>query len=175
MRIKNLDKNVVERINNILNSGYQVIIGDADGIDSSVQEYLKSKVCDSVVVYCSGEQPRNNLGNWVLERVSTNASPGTRAFFTAKDLKMSEDCDYGLMVWDSKSMGTLKNAIELLKRKKMSLVYVNKVKEFIKVKDVTDFERLISYMSETSFVKADKKLNIRNNIEALKHEQGTLF
>ena len=54
MRIKNLDKSVLERINNIVASDYQVIVGDADGIDRSVQEYLKSKQSKSVIVYCSG-------------------------------------------------------------------------------------------------------------------------
>ncbi len=118
MRIKNLDDNVLTRINNIVDSDYQVILGDADGVDSSIQQYLVSKQSKSVVVYCSGEQPRNNIGHWLTEKIQTNVAPGTRAFFTAKDLKMAEDCDYGLMVWDTKSTGTLSNTIELLKRKK---------------------------------------------------------
>ena len=43
---------------------------------------------------------------------------------------MAEAADYGLMIWDAKSTGTLSNVIELLSRKKKSLVFVNKEKEF---------------------------------------------
>lgn len=175
MRIKNLDKNVTNRINNIVKSNYQIIVGDADGVDSSIQEYLKQKESNLVVVYCSGDQPRNNIGHWTVERIHTESTPGTRAFFTAKDIRMVEDCDYGLMVWDTKSTGTLSNAIELLKRKKISLIYINKTKEFLKIKEVTDLEKLISYMSESAFVKADQKLNLRKQIEAFKYEQSSMF
>ena len=175
MRIKNLDKNILERINNIIDSDYQVIVGDADGVDSSIQEYLKEKQSKSVVVYCSGERPRNNLGNWLIEKIYTTSSPGTRAFYTAKDIKMAEDCDIGLMIWDTKSTGTLSNAIQLLEREKISLIYINKAKEFLKIKEVSDLEKLITYMSESAFIKADAKLKIRDKVESFKHKQESLF
>jgi len=176
MGIKNLDTNVLGRINNIIDSNYQVIVGDANGVDSSIQQYLISKASKSVLVYCSGKTPRNNLGHWQTQLIETNAPSGTRAFFTAKDIKMAEDCDYGFMVWDTQSTGTLSNAIELLKRKKMSLVYINKTKEFLKIKEVSDLERLISYMmSPSAFEKADKKLKLREQIESLKFDQEVLF
>lgn len=175
MRIKNLDNNVINRINNIVDSNYQVIVGDANGVDSSIQEYLKIKESKSVVVYCSGDQPRNNIGHWLIEKIHTNAASGTRAFFTAKDVKMAEDCDYGFMVWDTKSTGTLSNTIELLLRKKNSLVYINKVKEFLKIKNISDLEKLISYMSESSFLKADKKLKLKEKIMSFKNKQESLF
>lgn len=175
MRIKNLDKKVLERINNIIDSEYQVIVGDADGVDSSIQEYLKNKNSKSVVVYCSGDRPRNNLGNWLTEKIYSTFSPGTRAFYTAKDKKMAEDCDYGLMIWDTKSTGTLSNAIELLEREKVSLVYINKAKEFLKIKEVLDLEKLITYMSESAFTKADAKLKLMDKIESFKNKQENLF
>jgi len=175
MRINHLDKNVLDRIDNIVASEYQVIIGDADGIDSSVQKYLNSKNSSLVIAYCSGKQPRNNAGNWVLKRVHTSATPGTRSFFTAKDKEMADDCDYGLMVWGTESSGTLSNAIELFKKKKISLVYVNKNKAFINVKDIYDIENLTGFMSETSFIKADKKLSLQNTIESFINEQNSSF
>lgn len=175
MRIKNINQEVLNRIDNIINSDYQVLVGDADGVDSSIQNYLLQKKVTSTLVYCTGLQPRNNLGNWSTSNIETNYSPGTRAYFTAKDLVMAEDCDYGLMIWDTKSTGTLSNTIELLKRKKNSLVFVNKEKLFIKVKDVNDLELLISYMSEPALAKADKKIGLLSFIQALKNEQGSLF
>lgn len=175
MRIKRLDKNVLTRINNILEKNYGVIVGDADGVDSSVQKYLKQKGVKSVLVYCTGNRPRNNLGNWETKNVPTTTKPGTRAYYTAKDLEMAMDCDYGLMVWDSKSTGTLSNAIELLGSHKKSLVYVNKAKEFLTVSDVNDMRRLLQYMSPSSLNKAEEKLRITKKIEAFGNEQVQLF
>lgn len=175
MRIKNLDSNVLSRIDNILKSDFQVIVGDADGVDSSIQKYLFSKESKLVSVYCSGNNPRNNIGGWEKKVVETNSPLGTRAFFTAKDIEMAKDCDYGLMVWDTKSTGTLKNTVELLKRNKFSLVYINKEKKFLKIKDYKDLEVLFSYMSENSFIKAEKKLGLISLVEFLKNSQEELF
>ncbi|MCV2886535.1 hypothetical protein OE749_17715 [Aestuariibacter sp. AA17] len=175
MRIKNINQDVLARIDNIINSGFHVLVGDADGVDTSIQTYLLEKHANSVLVYCAGDQPRNNIGKWKTNNIATNHSKGTRAFFTAKDLKMAEDCDYGLMIWDTKSTGTLSNAIELLKRGKKSLVFINKEKKFLKVKTVNDLETLISYMSETALTKADKKISLMSSIESFKNEQSSLF
>lgn len=175
MQIKNLDTNVRMRINKIVTSNFDVIIGDADGVDSSIQQLLSDQKAASVTVYCSGPQPRNNIGGWPVKRVDTQFEPGTRAFFTAKDLCMADDADYGLMIWDAKSTGTLSNVIELLYRKKKSVVYVNKIKEFLNICKVEDLEKLIGYMSEATFLKADTKLGLKKRIDSLKYEQISLF
>lgn len=173
--IKNLDPRVVERLLNVINLDYQVLVGDADGVDSAVQKYLTSEHASNVIVYCAGDQPRNNFGNWSTKRIETSAKPGTRAFFTAKDLEMAEVCDYGFMIWDTKSSGTLKNIIELLKRKKFSLVYINKNKEFSTVKSVDDFEGILKNMSEAAFEKAEENLKLSSQLIKLKNVQSDLF
>ncbi len=175
MKIKNLDPLVLKRIDNIIEQGYIILVGDADGVDSSVQEYLKSHSYNNVFVYCTGSQPRNNIGSWEVKKVETTAQPGTRAYFTVKDIEMSVDCDYGLMIWDTKSTGTLSNVLELLQRKKNSLVFVNKSKIFEKVKDVTGLEQILTHMSEFSLKKADAKLKVQDKILSLKNEQSALF
>ncbi|MEW8073916.1 MAG: hypothetical protein AB2826_26225 [Candidatus Thiodiazotropha sp.] len=175
MRIKNINQDVLRRIDNIVDSGFQILVGDADGVDTSIQSYLIEKGAKSVLVYCTGDQPRNNVGKWKTNNIQTKYAPGTRAYFTAKDLVMAEDCDYGLMIWDTKSTGTLSNAIELLKKGKNSLVFVNKEKIFIKVKTAIDLETLVSYMSESALSKADKKIGLLSSIETFKNQQSTLF
>lgn len=175
MNIKRLDDAVLERIRNIIESHFSVVVGDAEGVDSAVQDYLRSNRATSVIVYCTGGEPRNNLGNWKTNNVFSSAKAGTRDFFTAKDLKMAEDCDYGLMVWDAKSSGTLSNAVELVRRGKMALVYITKAKEFVKVKDVSDIDNLLRHMTEPSLKKADAKLNLLKKVESLKSNQKQLF
>lgn len=161
--IKNIDALVHERIRTITESGYEIIVGDADGVDYSVQSMLSDFMYSSVTVYCSGTSPRNNIGNWSVRCVESKSKPGTKEFFTAKDVVMAEDCDYGLMVWDTKSTGTLKNIMELLNRHKYSLVYVNKLKKFVKIKHVSDMNELFSIMSKSSFLRASDKLKMSSN------------
>ena len=52
---------------------------------------------------------------------------------------------------------------------------INKSKEFLKIKEVSDLENLISYMSDFARDKAESKLGLRNKIELFKNEQVSLF
>jgi hypothetical protein len=107
--------------------------------------------------------------------VPTKHAPGSRAFFTAKDVAMAGIADVGLMVWDAKSTGTLSNVIELLAHKKKSVVFVNKEKAFRTIGAVEQLEELASCMSDHAKRKADEKMSLFSRIEALKHEQPELF
>ncbi len=175
IKIKKLDPILHERLDKIISQNFEVIVGDADGVDSSVQAYLKLKSLSSVEVYCSGDKPRNNLGEWSTRNVYTTHKEGSREFFTAKDKKMAEDCDYGLMIWDSKSTGTLSNVIELLKNNKLSLVFINREKEFITVKNVSDLEALVSHMDEASKLDANKKISLNKQLLMLKNSTCDMF
>ncbi len=175
MNIKNINSKVVQRINNMIKSNFNIIVGDASGADSSIQNILKEKKYGNVTVYCSGSHPRNNIGGWNVKSISSDYKENTRSFFTAKDLVMAKDCDYGLMIWDAKSTGTLSNVYELLVQDKTSVVFVNKLKEFFKISNIADFEKLISIMSDGAYLKANKKINLSDKIKKLKNKQLNLF
>jgi hypothetical protein len=175
MNIKHLDSKVKVRIDNIVAQDFEVVVGDADGVDTSIQAYLFDHGIKKATVFCSGGRPRNNVGNWPVQRVETTHAEGSRSFFTAKDIRMAEVADFGLMIWDTKSTGTLSNVIELLARKKKSIVFVNKEKLFKKVSTVEELEELLSYMSEHAKQKADEKIRLFDRINSLKHEQVQMF
>jgi hypothetical protein len=175
MNIKRLDRKVKERIAKIVTSNLSVVVGDADGADTSIQTYLFEHGADNTVVYCSGSRPRNNVGDWPVHSVVSNHRSGSRAFFAAKDVEMAKAADCGLMIWDAKSTGTLSNVIELLKRKKKTVVFINKSKEFRTIKDVSHLEELVMYMSEHARRKADEKIHVLDKINALKTEQFQMF
>lgn len=175
MNIKNLDQKVKERIDNIVSQDFEVVLGDADGVDTSIQQYLFNHGSKKTTVFCSGFRPRNNVGEWPVHRVETKQAEGSRAFFTAKDIRMAEEADIGLMIWDAKSTGTLSNVIELLTRKKKSVVFVNKAKIFKNIASVENLEDLLSYMSEHAKQKADEKIKLLDRINKLKYEQLSMF
>ncbi|WP_334021973.1 hypothetical protein [Burkholderia orbicola] len=175
MSISDLDPLVKVRIDNIIDRGFDVVIGDANGADTLIQRYLSSRGVTRATVFCSDEMPRNNIGNWPVERVATRYAQGARAFFTAKDIRMAEVADIGLMIWDTTSTGTLSNVLELLARKKTSVVFVSQGKDFRSIRTVEDLERLLSYMPPHAQRKADEKIRLFDRIGALRHEQRSMF
>ena len=175
IQIKHLDALVKARIDKIVGQNFEVVVGDADGVDASIQTYLNSLGIRNATVFCSGSRPRNNIGNWPVERVSSSHPKGSRAFFTAKDIRMAELADYGLMIWDTKSTGTLNNVIELLSRSKKSIVFVNKDKVFKKIAGVEDLEDLLSFMPDHARRKAEEKIGLSARIHSLRQEQLQMF
>lgn len=171
MTIKRLHPLFTERLANIVSSKLDVVVGDADGADTSIQKALLERNAQAVTVYCSGLKPRNNVGNWPVQNVLADAEPGTRLFFTAKDLEMAKAADYGLMMWDAKSTGTLSNVLELLQGNKKCVVFVNKAKAFLTVSDVDSLNGLISVMSDTAQMKAEGKIGLTARVHKLLHKQ----
>ncbi|WP_299553642.1 hypothetical protein [uncultured Tateyamaria sp.] len=171
IKIKHLDPKFVERIENIVKDGLDVIVGDANGADTSIQKELLRLGADNVTVYCTGEKPRNNVGNWSVKRIRSSAEPGTRAFFTAKDIEMASQAEFGLMLWDASSTGTLSNVFELLSRSKITVVFVNREKRFLKIKEKSDLSSLLSVMTDGARKAADRKIGLNSRISALNNEQ----
>lgn len=167
IKIKSLDDKVKSRLDSVISSGVNVLIGDAGGVDKSVQQYLVKNNFSFVTVYCTGDSPRNNDGSWPVVNVDPPVKTKSRAYFTAKDLRMADDSDFGLMVWDCKSTGTLSNVIELLKKKKKSVVYVSSKKAFLNVSSISDLQTLVNQMDYDSFIEADKKISLNRIMNTL--------
>lgn len=173
--IKKLDPLIVERLKKIVDKKYRVVVGDANGVDSSVQQELLKMHCDTTMVFSSSKKPRNNLGAWPVHVVKTDFRRGTREYYTAKDLQMAENADCGLMVWDCKSPGTLNNVVELLLRNKYSVVFINKIRDFIKIKSPEDIDKLINMMSDADLEKAEEKISLSGKLARLKNNQMALL
>ncbi|SPC19968.1 hypothetical protein [Cupriavidus taiwanensis] len=174
--IRQLDPRVKARIDSIVAGDHTVIVGDANGADSSVQAYLSCKDAAQAIVYCSGPKPRNNIGGWAVVCVDArHAAPGTRAFFTAKDVEMAKAADFGLMIWDARSTGTLRNVMELLLRGKVAVVFINTTKSFLTVRGVEQLDRLLSFMAAPALRKAEEKPDLRTRFGQLRNGQAAMF
>lgn len=169
--IKNLNDDFLHRVRSVVDRGFDVLVGDAAGVDLSVQEYLRELGADKVTVYCSGYVPRNNVSSWLVKSIIVDAKEGTRAFFSAKDRAMAAEADYGLMVWDKKSTGTLSNVIEMVRDRKKVAVYLNKDKIFIDVKTPEELDVLVSKMSEGARELAEKKISLTSKLNSVKSVQ----
>lgn len=123
IRIKKLPQSAIIKINNIIDKNFQIIIGDAKGVDSLVQKYLSEENFQNVIVYYAGNKVRNNLGNWPTKNISNNSTKKGRDMYTLKDIQMANDADYGLMIWDGESKGTLANIKEMQAKNKRFFVF----------------------------------------------------
>lgn len=125
--IKKLPKYAVEKIENIIKKGFLVLVGDAKGIDSLVQKYLHKKGYKNVIVYFAGNELRNNFGSWKTNQVISSNNEKGRNLYTLKDIQMANDADYGLMIWDGKSEGTLNNISIMQTKKKKFFVVIEEL------------------------------------------------
>jgi len=146
--ISKLNKHVEERLHNIYSMRLTVIVGDANGIDKAVQEYFFSMGYQNVLVYASQGKARCNIGGWKVVTVEVEKKLKGFDFYAAKDIRMAEEADYGFMIWNGKSKGTLNNVINLINRNKKTLIYLNPRNEFYTVKKLTDIESIISQCEE---------------------------
>lgn len=171
IKIKRLDPLFVERIENVVSEAMNIIVGDANGADTSIQKELLRLGARNVKVYCTGDKSRNNVGSWSEKRVLSSAEPGTRAYFTAKDVEMAASAEFGLMLWDAASTGTLSNVFQLLSRGKKTVVFVNREKRFVNVKERNDVLDLVSVMTDGARRAADRKIALGTKVSALVNEQ----
>jgi hypothetical protein len=149
-KISRLNAEMRKRLDGLMRSGLNVLIGDANGADKAVQTYLASKGFRGVILYCSGSECRNNVGHWPTEHIRT--SPGAKGFehYSAKDKAMASVADYGLFLWDGVSKGTFENIRRMVDQGKSSLVYVPHLGSFATVRTIADLQLLPAPSPSTS-------------------------
>jgi hypothetical protein len=128
IRINKLPISATNKIDKIISKDFTILIGDAKGVDLQVQKYLSIKNYNNVVIYFVGTEIRNNVGKWEVKRIPNNDNVKKgRELYKLKDIAMANDADYGLMIWDGSSIGTLNNILEMRKRQKQFYVILNDI------------------------------------------------
>lgn len=143
-----LPAEVKERMDNVLSGGLRVIVGDANGADKAVQKYLLDSHHDDVTVFCSGETCRNNLGGWRTNNIDVPKSAKGFQFYATKDREMAREADFGLMIWDGKSAGTLLNVLRLLRADKKAVLFNVPDKRVTTFKSSSDWDNFLSECSD---------------------------
>lgn len=165
-KIFQLSQEVISRIKNILEKNGTILVGDANGADKAVQKYLSEVGYKNVIVFCAGEECRNNLGNWEVKNILSTSKKKDFNFFASKDKAMSEAADYGFMLWDGESKGTINNAVNLLRDNKKVLVFHAKYKNFTSLSSMDDLQQLLKCCEEST----KDKLILDLNLTELKNE-----
>ena len=111
-----ISNQIKSEIDKIVKAKSKVIIGDAPGADTRMQEYLAQKRYPNVVVYTSDPIVRNNVGNWKVRKISSKGLMDQRDIRRQKDIAMTNDCTRSLAVMpeDDRSDSAMSNNIRRL-------------------------------------------------------------
>jgi hypothetical protein len=142
--ISKLKEEVIQRINNMINEDYTILLGDANGIDKAVQHYLYERNYNNVRIYATKGKARNNKGSWYVHSVDVSNNLKGFDFYAAKDYEMAKDADYGLMIWNGKSKGTLNNTINLLSMDKKTIIYFTPENQLYAIKSLSGLREFIT-------------------------------
>jgi len=104
--IINFDDEVKSKLHTIAQRDFEVLLGDASGVDYAVQDFFAKIGYKKVVIYASGGKVRNNIGDWEVMSIIVNENIYGYEFYRQKDIAMANDSDYGFMIWNGESRGT---------------------------------------------------------------------
>ena len=161
-RLSRLNKKVTRTLDRLIERDLTIIIGDANGADKAVQSYLVNKQYRNVIVFCMQNQCRNNLGDWQSRRVETSLRTNGFEFYAVKDLAMVKETDYGFMLWDSKSKGTLNSIVNLLRENKPVVVYFSPTKTLHRLTTLGDLLKILEKCDKDSIHKLERDLGLSN-------------
>lgn len=163
--VSRLNKDVLERLRNVINNNFTILVGDANGVDKQIQSFCHSLNYKKVKVFASNGKARNNIGEWEVEKVEVAPTVKGFDFYAAKDLEMAKKADYGFMIWNGKSRGTLNNMINLLNFNKKVLLYLIPTRKFYTLKTYDELNVLLNQLNS----------NPTPNVEQIGNEQLKLF
>jgi hypothetical protein len=164
------------RLDTIIEKGLPVIVGDANGADKAVQQYLFSRNYDLVEVFCSGTKCRNNVGHWKTRQIDVDPRERGYRFYAAKDRVMAREADFGFMVWDGKSMGTLLNVLRLLRQDKKVVVYSVPAHEFAELKAYDQWDDFMARYGVELRSEAEQKVALEDrSVDNSRREQPSFL
>lgn len=154
------------RLRNLITNKHTVLIGDANGVDKAVQSFFAEEGYRNVVVYCMDNECRNNVGNWPIKSIDSGGKKKDFAYYAMKDAQASLDADYGFMIWDGESKGTLNNVLNLIQQGKSALVYRSPSREFIQIRSTDDVVSLVASCSSDVVEYLNKKIKLEKRVAA---------
>ncbi|MCT7619181.1 hypothetical protein [Aliarcobacter butzleri] len=132
--IKRIPNIVIDSLYKIIKNNIFVLVGDANGTDTEIQKFMLDNNYFNLRIYSVYYESRNNLSNRFKTKtveVEDTLIKSERERQKYKDIKMTEECDYGLVIWDEQSKGSYENILRLIDMKKPLRVYSSKKESFL--------------------------------------------
>lgn len=164
--LSRLNTDVKGRLDNVVENGFDVLVGDANGADKAVQKYLFERRYPNVTVFCMAGGCRNNIGSWRTRDITAPTGAKGFAFYSMKDRAMAESATHGLMLWDGESKGTLHNIITLVQRQKPIVVYFGPERLFFNVRTPADVTNLLGKCERNTLHRFERELDIAHAFDS---------
>jgi hypothetical protein len=161
--ISKLNATIRKRLDEFIQRGDAILIGDAKGADKAVQTYLAKRNYPNVTVFCM-EECRNNIGEWPTRHVEPQGKKKDSSYYAAKDRVMFQEAKCGVMLWDAKSRGTLQNMLNLVGAGKRTLVYFAPTREFQVLASEQDLQALLALCQPSDLDAAARKLGLKRPV-----------
>lgn len=172
IKIKNIDENIQSTVQTIIRNNLNILIGDANGLDKGIQQYLADQHYSNVTVYCINK-PRNNLGGWAVKAVTVSEDKLSFDEYIKKDKQMADKTDFGFMIWNGISNGTLNNILNLIEQNKKLKMYFTPEKKIITIRSIRDLEKVLDLCKKGDLEKIDRKIHLFERMKNI--AQGSLF
>jgi len=185
--IKRLPESVIISLNEIIAKGMTVLVGDAKGVDSMVQDFMHTCQYREVVVYSIYDVPRYQASGLFMNRTISvpNTIKSERERQTFKDIAMTEDSNYCLVVWDGHSKGSYANVMRSITLDKPARVYLEERKEYLNKNEITKENIEYIYRQNYGYVVAEvidilqqkgiEKFNKTKDLNKYLIEQGMII
>jgi hypothetical protein len=141
-KVNRLPGEVIELMENYIHQKSEFLVGDAPGSDKAFQAFLAKYDCQ-VTVFSSAPYVRNNEGNWPTQLLDSGLKTKSNAMHSIKDRAMGELCNSALMMWDSQSVGTLTNVLDVISQGKTAYLYNWSDSELIHITDQMELDNLL--------------------------------
>jgi hypothetical protein len=179
--IKTLPQTVAKSIDKIQNQQFEILVGDAKGVDLMVQQKLKHENYPNVLICSIYEQPRNLLSSAfkICQVECDSIVTSERKRQTFKDRYMTLHSNYSLVIWDGKSKGSYSNIIRAIEQSQPVKVYLSTESRFLQrdeivKKSIDEIYKSNNGYSSTEILKLLSSANIVSSIHSVKEFKNFL-
>jgi hypothetical protein len=166
-KISRLNDVIRSRVKNMIDKGVRIVIGDANGADKAFQAFLAESNYRKVIVFCVGNVCRNNVGMWPVKNIDADAKLQGREFYAQKDKAMASEAEYGFVLWDGKSAGSIDNVLQLIKGGKLVVIYFGPEKTFYTLKYASDVQTLLGRCDDQDYRNMNNKIHLDRRLKDL--------
>jgi hypothetical protein len=164
-QVSRLPAEVTARLDAMIEKEFQILVGDANSADKAVRQYLADQSYPTVLVHCMKDHCRNNVGNWPTREVAAPRGAKGLDYYSLKDRAMAETAEYGLMLWDGKSKGTVNNVVSLSRDHKPVVVYVAPTRQFRTIRSFDDLKGLLADGGSESVERIVRDLDLGGSLQ----------
>jgi len=167
--IKKLPQEVKNSIDKITEQNIEILVGDADGIDTLVQNYCLSLNYYNLTVYSISILPRykaNKKFNTKYIEV-TDSIKKERERQQEKDKAMTMDSEFTFTIWDSKSKGSYANILRGLNTNKKIKIYLSNKNLFLNKNKITKNEIEFIFRENNGYTASEVVQYLKNEAEEI--------